>query len=405
MDFLDTPQEAAFRAEVRAWLEDAADEYRTPPSEPWSEDEYVRRALAWLKKKSERGYGAILWPKEVGGRGGTPIEKVIFEEEEGRYFVPIGPFVNIGMNNSVPTILHHGRPDQIEQFAGPTLRGELAWAQLFSEPASGSDLAALRTRAVKDGDDWVVNGQKVWSSWAHHADWGILLARTDSSVAKHKGLTFFLVDMKSPGIEIRPIKQISGKSDFNETFLTDVRIPDSNRLGEVNGGWAVAMTTLTGERIGPAPPSTGIYARTVLRRAAQTPWGQGTALDNAAVRERIAKWYALEQGLRNFRFRMLTKLSKNENPGNATGLSKLMSYRKLQDLSAYAMDIQGYAGLFDDGGDPELAKIQEEFIWSSAMRLAGGSDEVLRNQLAERALGLPGDMRADKNIPFDQLPA
>jgi acyl-CoA dehydrogenase len=165
------------------------------------------------------------------------------------------------------------------------------------------------------------------------------------------------------------------------------------------------MTTLTGERIGPAPPSTGIYARTVLRRAAKTPWGKGTALDSAAVRERIAKWYALEQGLRNFRFRLLTKLSKNENPGNATALSKLMSYKKLQDLSAFAMDLEGYAGLFDDGSDPELIKIHEEFIWSSAMRLAGGSDEVLRNQLAERALGLPGDMRADKNIPFDQLPA
>ena len=365
----------------------------------------LRRARAWMKIKAEGGYGAILWPREIGGRGGTSIEKVIYEEEEGRYYVPIGAFVNLGMNNSVPTILHHGRPDQIKQFAGPTMRGEIAWAQLFSEPAAGSDLAALRTRAVRDGDDWIVSGQKVWSSWAHHADWGILLARTDPGVAKHKGLTFFLVDMKSPGVEIRPIKQISGKSDFNETFLTDVRIPDANRLGAVNGGWPVAMTTLTGERIGPAPPSTGVTAMTVLRRAAGTRHGNGTMLDSSAVRERIARWYAIEQGLRNFRFRLLTKISKNESPGNATALSKLMSYRKLQDLSAYAMDLGGYAGLFDDGADPELTKVHDEFIWSSAMRLAGGSDEVLRNQLAERALGLPQDMRADKIVPFDQLPA
>ena len=405
MDFLDTPEEAAFRAEVRAWLEIAAAEYRTPPAIPYSEEEYVRRARAWMHAKADSGYGAILWPGEIGGRGGTAIEKVIYEEEEGRYYVPIGPFVNLGMNNSVPTILHHGPAGSDRAFAGPTMRGEIAWAQLFSEPAAGSDLAALRTRAVKDGDEWVVNGQKVWSSWAHHADWGILLARTDPGLPKHKGLTFFLVDMKSPGIEVRPIKQISGKSDFNETFLTDVRVPDANRLGAVNGGWPVAMTTLTGERIGPAPPSTGITSLTVLNRAARTRAGDGTMLDSSAVRERIARWYALEQGLRNFRFRLLTKISKNENPGNATALSKLMSYRKLQELSAYAMDLQGYAGLFDDGTDPELAKVHDEFIWSSAMRLAGGSDEVLRNQLAERALGLPPDMRADKNVPFNQLPA
>ena len=405
MDFLDTPEEAAFRTEARAWLATTAAEYRTPPAEPYGEEEYVRRARAWMKSKYEAGYGAILWPKAIGGRAGTPIEKVIFEEEEGRYHVPIGPFVNLGMNNSVPTILHHGRPDQIEAFAGPTMRGEIAWAQLFSAPAAGSDLAGLRTRAVKDGDDWIVNGQKVWSSWAHHADWGILLARTNTKVPKHKGLTFFLVDMRSPGIEVRPIKQISGKSDFNETFLTDVRVPDSNRLGSVDGGWSVAMTTLTGERIGPAPPSTGVTSLTLLRRAAKAKQGRGSMLDDAAVRERIAKWYALEQGLRNFRFRMLTKVSKNESPGNTTALSKLMSYKKLQELSAYAMDVEGYAGLFDDGGDPELTKLHEEFIWSSAMRLAGGSDEVLRNQLAERALGLPQDVRADKDVPFEDLPA
>jgi alkylation response protein AidB-like acyl-CoA dehydrogenase len=406
MDFQDTPAEAAFRAEVRAWLETAAAEYKTPPAVPYSEEEYVRRARAWLKTKSEGGYGAILWPKSVGGRGGTPIEKVIYEEEEGRYYVPIGAYVNIGLNNSLPAVIHHGRPDQIEQFAGPTMRGEIAWAQFFSEPGAGSDLAALRTRAVKDGDEWVVNGQKVWSSWAHHADWAILLARTDPSVAKHKGLTFFVVDVNTPGIDIRPIKQISGKSDFNETFLTDVRIPDSNRIGAVNGGWGVAMTVLTGERIGPAPPITGISSRTILRRAAGTPWGAGNLLDDSsAVRERIAKWYALEQGLRNFRFRMLSKLSKNEDPGNATGIAKAVSYRKLQDVAAFAMDQQGFAGLFDDGQDPEQTKVHDEFIWSSAMRLAGGSDEVLRNQLAERALGLPQDPRADKNIPFDQLPA
>jgi alkylation response protein AidB-like acyl-CoA dehydrogenase len=399
VDFLDSPEEAAFRGEARAWLVANAAEYRSPPREPYSEAEFVARARDWLRRKSEVGLSAILWPEAFGGRGGTPIQQMIFEEEEGHYYVPNGPLANLGMRLAGPTILQHGDEDQIRRFATPTLRGEIAWCQLFSEPAAGSDLAALRTRAVRDGDNWVVNGQKVWSSWAHHADWGILLARTDASLPKHKGLTFFLLDMKAPGIEVRPIRQMSGKSDFNETFLTDVVIPDSDRLGEVNGGWGVAMFTLTNERLGGAAASTSLNARAVYQAARETG-----ALDDMAVRERIARWLTIEDGLKNLRYRLLTKVSKGESAGPMAALAKLMAYRKLQELSAFAMDLKGYAGLFEQADDVANSLILEDYIWSSAMRLAGGSDEILRNQLAERILKLPREARADKDVPFSQLP-
>ncbi|MDB5420849.1 MAG: hypothetical protein JWR59_796, partial [Brevundimonas sp.] len=347
MDFNDTPAEAAFRAEVRAWLKVAAADYARPPAKPWTDDDYVQHARRWMKIKTEGGYGAILWPVSAGGRGGTSIEQVIYEEEEGHYYVPIGPFVNIGMRNSVPTIVHHGTPEQIEAFTGPTMRGEMAWVQLFSEPGAGSDLANLRTRAVRNGDNWVVNGQKVWSSWAHYADFGILLVRTDPTLAKHKGITFFILDMKTPGIEVRPIRQISGKADFNEVFLTDVVIPDSARLGPLNGGWGVAMTTLTGERLGGAAGATGLNADVVFARAVETG-----AIESAATREKIARWKAQELAQRNFRYRLLTKVSKGEPLGALAALDKAVSYKKLQDMAAYAMDLEGYAGLFDDEADP-----------------------------------------------------
>jgi alkylation response protein AidB-like acyl-CoA dehydrogenase len=207
-----------------------------------------------------------------------------------------------------------------------------------------------------------------------------------------------LLNMRTPGIEVRPIRQISGKSDFNETFLTNVEIPDDARVGDVNGGWAVAMTTLTSERLGGAASATGVNSTTIMTRAQERG-----LIDDRAVRQQIAKWHALEQGLRNFRYRLLTKLSKGESAGALGAISKLMSYRKLQELTAYAMDLRGYAGLFAEEGDVLQSQILDEFIWSSAMRIAGGADEVLRNQLAERVLSLPQDPRTDKDTPFNQL--
>lgn len=405
MDFNDSPQEAAFRAEVRAWLQKNATAHVLRANEPYDEAKLVERGRAWQRCKADAGYAAILWPREFGGRGGTPMEGVIFEEEERRYAIPTGPFVAIGMSMAIPTMLVHGTREQLSRFAQPTLRGDDLWCQLFSEPGAGSDLAAIRTRAVRDGDAWIVNGQKVWSSWAHHADWAILLARTDPSVPKHRGLTFFVLDMKSPGVEVRRIRQISGKSDFDETFLTDVRIPDSHRIGAVGDGWKCAMTTLMNERVGSADDTNeGLSLQALLAMAQITRVDGMPALEDASVRQQIARWYAQEQGLKYFRARLLTQLSKGGTPGPEAALAKLVYARKLQEKTRFAMQMQEYAGVVGAPLNPAQASVFDAYYWSAAMRIAGGADEILRNQIAERVLGLPGEIRADKDVPFDKLP-
>ncbi|MBN9559450.1 MAG: acyl-CoA dehydrogenase family protein [Alphaproteobacteria bacterium] len=229
MDFNDTQEEAAFRAETRAFLSaNAEPKDRSRPTTSRGHNigaEEVKRAKAWQAKKADAGFAGITWPKRFGGRELSPMMQVIYQQEESNYVVPSGVF-EIGLGMCIPTLMAYAKPEQLERHVRPALRGEDIWCQLFSEPAGGSDLAALRTRAVKDGDDWVINGQKIWTSGAHLSDWGILVTRTDPNVPKHAGLTFFFLNMKSPGIEIRPIHQISGASHFNEVFLNDVFVPD-----------------------------------------------------------------------------------------------------------------------------------------------------------------------------------
>lgn len=396
MDFNDSPAEAEFRQQVRSWLEQNAADFGAQSASNDVQG-FIATARGWQKKKAEAGYAAIRWPKAEGGLDGTPMQEVIFQEEESRYPVPVGPFVTIGTNLAVPTIRTHGTPEQIEQFTQRTLNGEILWCQLFSEPSAGSDLANLRTRAVKDGDDWVINGQKVWTSWAHVADWGILIARTDSTVPKHKGMTYFLVDMKSPGIEVRPIKQISGESEFNEVFLTDLRIPDSNRIGEVGDGWKCAMTTLMNERVAIGGESQSLP--NVLEMIEQVNTGNPSASQN---RHRMAQLLTQEMGLRFFRFRLLTSLSKGEIPGPIAAMGKLVYANMLQDLSAMALDSAGLEGICPAEDDTLMHKFQHGYSWAAALRIAGGTDEILRNQIAERVLGMPGEIRVDKNIPFSE---
>ena len=231
MDFNDNAEEAAFRRKAREWLAANAPAHELPHNTVLSDSEQVSRAKAWQRCLYDAGYAGITFPKALGGRGGSAMEALIFRDEEAVYRLPKGPYISIGLGMAIQVIAKHGSDEQRARLIEPTLRGDLTWCQLFSEPAAGSDLANLRTKAVRDGDDWIVNGQKLWSSWAHEADWGILVARTDPSLPKHKGLTFFVVPMASPGIDIRPIKQISGAADFNETFFSDVRIADANRIG------------------------------------------------------------------------------------------------------------------------------------------------------------------------------
>jgi len=405
MDFNDTPAEAAFRAEAKAWLAAHAPAHELPRGVKIPDTEEADRGREWMRELHRGGWAGLTFPKALGGRGLSGAEAVIFAEEEGRYYLPKGPFTSIGTGMALPVIARHGNDEQRARFIEATLRGDLTWCQLFSEPAAGSDLAALRTKAVRADDgsgDWIVNGQKVWSSWAHLTDWGILVVRTDPSLPKHKGLTFFVVDMKTPGIETRPIRQISGMSEFNETFLTDVRIPDANRLGAIGEGWACCMTVLMGERLGSGAHRSGIEP--LIDYAAATPDGSGgTMLDDRAVRQQLAEALADEQGERFFQARLRTMVSKGENPGALAGMVKLAYASRAQKAFGLGLELRGYDSLAPQPGDTETVDLQYDYIYSVVMRIAGGADEVLRNQIAERVLGMPGEVRMDKDVPFEQL--
>ncbi|KTE44968.1 MULTISPECIES: acyl-CoA dehydrogenase family protein [unclassified Sphingopyxis] len=405
MDFNDNAQEAAFRAEARAWLAAHAPAHVLKPGEKIPDTEEADRGRAWMRELYAGGWSGLTFPKALGGRGLSGPEAVIFAEEEGKYHLPKGPFTSIGTGMALPVIARHGSDEQKARFIEATLKGDITWCQLFSEPSAGSDLAALRTKAVRAGDgsgDWIVNGQKVWSSWAHLTDWGILVVRTDPSVPKHKGLTFFVVDMKTPGIETRPIRQISGASEFNETFLTDVRIPDANRLGAEGEGWACCMTVLMGERLGSGAHRSGVEP--LIDYAASTPDGYGgTMLDDRAIRQQLAEALAEEQGERFFQARLRTMVSKGENPGALAGMVKLAYAGRYQKTNGLALELRGLAGIAPEVGDTATGDVQYDYIYSTVMRIAGGADEVLRNQIAERVLGMPGEVRMDKDVPFETL--
>ena len=407
MDFNDTHEEAKFRAEVRAWLEANAkpkdlSKARAGRSNK-AEADRLASARVWQAKKAEAGYAAITWPTEFGGLGGSPIQSVIYSQEESNFEVP-GGFFDIGLGMCIPTMMAWATKEQNERFVKPALYGEEIWCQLFSEPSAGSDVAGLRTKAERDGDDWIINGQKVWTSGAHYCDYGIIVTRSDPTAPKHKGLTFFFLDMKSPGIEVRPIKQMSGEANFNEVFFTDVRVPDSQRLGDVGEGWKVALTTLMNERLAIGQGS-GVDYTELLKLARQTELETGPAIKDANVREHLADWYVETQGLKYTKFRTLTALSKGETPGPESSIGKIVSGPKMQDLASFAMDLQGQGGILQGDEDAEMnAAFQNQWMWGAGYRIAGGTDEILRNIVSEQVLGLPQDIRVDKKVPFNELP-
>jgi alkylation response protein AidB-like acyl-CoA dehydrogenase len=404
MDFRDNATEAAWRAEVRGWLQANAAPRRAGEASrfaAFAEPQRLAAARDWQARKAAAGYARITWPREWGGAGGTQLQQAIFNEEESRFDVPTG-FFGIGLGICIPTLLKlSGRPT-LERFVGPALRGEQVWCQLFSEPAAGSDLAGLRTRAVRDGGDWVVNGQKVWTTGAHYADYGLLLARTDPTVPKHAGLTMFWLDMASPGIEVRPIHQMSGASEFNEVYLTDVRIPDAQRVGEVGGGWKASLVALMNERV-EGGKDRGPSLAEVLALARATPRGRGTLLDDPAFRQRLARWHVQAEGLRLTRLRTLTALSRGQTPGPESSIGKLVAVQRMQDLTTALIDAQGPWGAVDDASAAALGgRVHDDYLRAPGLRIAGGTDEILRNIIAERVLGLPGEVRTDKGVPFNQ---
>ena len=406
MDFNDTPDEAAFRAEARTFLSANAEPKagaRPVLRQSGVDAGAVGRCKTWQAKKADAGFAGLTWPKRFGGREASPILQVIYNQEEDGFVVPRGLY-EIGLGMCIPTMMTYARPEQLDRYVRPALRGEEVWCQLFSEPAGGSDLAALRTRAERDGDDWVINGQKIWTSGAHLSDFGIIVVRTDPNLPKHEGLTFFFLDMKSPGIEVRPIHQMSGARHFNEVFFTDVRVPDSQRLGAVGQGWKVSLTTLMNERLAVGdvqrPDVDDLVELSRRLRVDGKP-----AIHNGAVRERIAEWHARSQGLKFTRFRTMTTLSKGETPGPENSIHKLVNATKLQDIASYGLDLMGEGGLVVEEDLAEAhAMFQAALLSAPSGRIAGGSDEILRNIIAERVLGLPADIRADKGKPFNQVP-
>ncbi len=406
MDFNDTPQEAEFRAKCRTWLEANA-ELKTKKDNSAKNmnvgnKSLLEAAAEWQKKKYDAGWAMIHWPKEFGGIGATPIERIIWAQEESKFNVPKGVY-EIGLGMAGPVMMEYATDEQKERYLPPMAEGKEIWCQLFSEPSAGSDVAGLRSKAVQDGENWIVNGQKVWTSGAHFSDYGILVVRHDPSLEKHKGLTFFFVDMKSPGIEVKPIKQLTGGSSFNEVYFNDVVIPDSQRLGEIGDGWKVAITTLMNERLA-VGDADGVDANEAFELAKKHDKDGEQLIDNNAVRESIADWYCEASGLKNTKLRTMSALSRGDTPGPEASITKIVSANKLQAIGNFGMDSSDMSGMLMDE-ESDFIKFQMAWMGAAGLRIAGGTDEILKNIIAERVLGLPQEARADKGLAFKDIPS
>ena len=399
MDFNDTPEEARFREESSAWLAENA-----PTDDAFRAMSPLEQAKVWQKRKYDDGWACIGWAPEFGGRGASAIEEVIWRQEESQYDLPANFFL-IGQGMIGPTLMAWASDQGKARFLPPLASGEEVWCQLFSEPAGGSDLAALRTRAERDGDDWVINGQKIWTSGAHYSDYGVIVVRTDPNVPKHKGLSYFYVDMKAPGVEIKPIKQLTGDADFNEVYFTDVRVSDSQRLGEIGQGWQVSLTTLMNERAAIGGSFGQMDVSLAMSVAAEVEIDGRPALEDAAVRARIADWYVQEAGLKYTGYRTLTALSRGALPGPENSIGKLVGAPKMQAMSSYLMDLLDASGaIADEALAAKAGIIQRAYMGAPGLRIAGGTDEIMANIIAERVLGLPQEPRLDKGIPFNEVP-
>jgi acyl-CoA dehydrogenase len=411
MDFVDSPEQAEFRSEARAWLAENAPRelYEVLKSASYGDailesPEMIAASKAWQKRKQAAGWACIHWPREYGGRDATPIEQVIWQEEEGVYGL-LNKIVMTGQGICAPTLISWATEEQKRRFLPKLASGEEIWCQLFSEPAAGSDLAGLITRAERREGGWLINGQKVWTSHLHYANYAILLARTDSSVPKHEGLTMFFLAVDTRGLSYQPIKQITGQSGFNEVFLTDVFIPDGQRLGPVGHGWKVALTTLMNERltVGNGGMPTGF--KELFSYCCTAEWGGGgKAIDDPWVRSKLASWAVRTSGLRHTASRSISALCKGQAPGPEGSVGKLVAGTTMQEIAMFAIDLQGELGVLQGEQAPADGRFQAMLLRSAGTRIEGGADEILRGIIAERVLGLPPDVRADKGIPFNKIP-
>ncbi len=389
MDLTYSEADEAFRAEFRAWLDaNLPQEWRT--HEFWStksESESFDLRREWEAKKAQAGWAGIQWPKEFGGKGGTPSQKAIYDEEMNRAHAPTT--VNtLGLTFLAPTVMAIGTDEQKREIIGPLLRNEVIWCQGFSEPGAGSDLAALSTRAELDGDAYVVNGQKVWTTNALHADRMFTLVRTSQESSKHHGITMLLIDMKTDGVDARPLKQMTGNEEFGEVFLTDVRVPADQVLGEVGAGWNVAMLLLSFER-GSSAIGQYTHFKDQLDAVIAAAKANGKAKD-PIIRQKIATIAAELELLKLHSLHILTQVEQGRELGFEASMTKLQWSETHQDLGELYMDVVGYGGQQVPGtATQDLDPLQEMFLWSRSETIWGGSSQVQRNIVAERVLGLP----------------
>mgnify|MGYP000474699128 CR=1 FL=1 len=418
MDLRDTPGEATLRSEIRGWLEanwrDGMD-----PNE-------------WFTILADSGWAAPLWPEQYGGRGASASEAIIFNQERQKIGADPPPR-GIGVPMAGPTIIQHGTEEQKERFLGPMLRGEEIWCQLFSEPGAGSDLAAIQTRAVLNENVWRVTGQKVWTTHAQLARWGILMARHDPSLPKHAGITYFICDMQADGVEIVPLKEMTGEAIFNEVFLSDARVPHDNVIGDVHRGWGVAVTTLAHERnslgaSGMAGAAGGaIIGRNDLSRRAGAPAGGGGEMagmaaafggggdlvktlpaavgrsDDPILIDKVMRIYTLMEIARFTSLRVQAAAAAGRGPGPEVSTGKLLASQLVAHLRDVGLEALGAHGQLMGDEDPLGGLLQQLALFSPAISIAGGSDQIQRNIIGERVLGLPGEPRVDKDVPFSDL--
>ncbi len=396
MDLNDSAEQERYREHVRGWLEQHNRE--APPASGTTDDAaYLAARRRWQGRLAEGGLAGVTWPEELGGQGLGPIEQVIVNQEISRAGVA-GILDVIGVGMLGPTIIAHGSEEQKSRYLGPMLHGDEVWCQLFSEPAAGSDLAAVQTRARRQDDGtWVLTGQKVWTTNAHFAAFGLLLARTDPDVPKHKGLTMFIVPMDAAGVTVRGLRQISGEAEFNEVFLDDVRLGPEAVCGPISGGWGTAMTTLMFERVTIGLGSEGMGYR-------EGRFAHAIAADPAArvdpdVRKRLGEIATELLAIKFTGYRVLSALQKGQIPGPEAGLAKVTTVNAAIAAGDLIADVLGPEALNDGGEWADMIS------FLPGLKSAGGTEEILRNTIGERVLGLPPEPRLDKGIPFSELRA
>jgi alkylation response protein AidB-like acyl-CoA dehydrogenase len=406
----DTPERAAFRDEVRGWLRENlpagwADAIESGDADALDKARQGWDFLGWSRTIGMSGYGAPLWPKEYGGLSGEPWMQNVVREELALYRLPTVGVNILGVGLAGPTLIAHGTEEQKARYLQKILTSEEIWCQLFSEPGAGSDLATAGTKAVRSNGEWIVNGQKVWTSIAQLSQFGMLLARTDPDNTKHEGLSYFVVDMKSPGVDIRPLKQITGSSEFNEVYFTDVRIPAENIVGTEGDGWRVARTTLMNERV--ALSGLSLDASSFMGGTRKDPWGQ--FLDaipdkaDAVNRQFIAQSYIEKEVKEITQFRANSARMRGEQPGPEGAVTKVYNAEYNKWRSNELLNVNGPAAVAWEHGDTTAENRAHAFLRARANSIEGGTSEILRTQMGERILGLPREPEVDRGIPWKEI--